>query len=319
MESGTCEGALLRDDCALLSYNAMRTTMKDTDTKLAEKLVNDGVLTDEAVFRAGILLTTFYIPYDKEKNECKVSDITAVLPEAASVENGGHSVIVSSIDWKSYEAIVSLYPLIPNVSRYLKGRISTLPSHKLRDSFGLILDNGNLIAVLDKDWNMIAYCVVPRGTKPGDNLEFVTGFKYNGFDDIKKAQEQVKNVKSYTVDDLFYRENVTTINPDGTENLSQYLCLDVEKLPEELKESAAYYSLYNSVFEAYGLQTDIRKHWSTPEKDTSFLLYLTTKLTAKKIDNEISIWNENRDLIAFVSFDNEITREVETVIDLRVG
>lgn len=260
IEAGQCEGELYRDDTALVSYNALRTTLKDSDTKLAEKLMNDGVLTENAVQKVGLLAENVTVPYDRATGVMKYSDIYEAIPNAVTIScrklgivNGEKGILENYKQQYGNQnySLMSLYIKSSKIYSYataavgsqgyiLLDPVSPNPNGKIQ----LDLKNcAAIITVLDKDYNLIAYSVVPP-LYSGDNISF----SLCHFSD----RETIERIRQFTLDfykkvpefDLAagYFEKIVTESDDGTETEMYRFGVDTSKLPGAMKK-AKYYSI----------------------------------------------------------------------------
>lgn len=234
LESGTCDGALYRDDCALLSYNALRTTLKDSDTKLIEKLEKDGAVTNEAVQNSELLLEKVAIPctissdyYNDYIFDFKGEDILTAFPDATyftSAGYGGNITVKYSLDnmWRDSRPVRKGDACKPNVASGSSCLIG------MGDGKAIIVTT-----ILDKNRNLIGYCVMyPGFACERESVLFTVTF-YNGNEESKRIDKVIANIK--TVDaSAIYLEKIKTIKADGTEDIKMFMRIDESKWPSSL-------------------------------------------------------------------------------------
>lgn len=240
---GQCEGNLLRDDCAMVSYSALRQKMKGTDTTLAEKLVADGVLTIDAVQNSGVMNSKIAIPWDNENGRLNAADIAAAIPDAYYISAGGSrgNWTYESVPWDTPEVQLLLLATNSGLSDYVQGKTNKLPASKREGFFNLSKSYYSIITVINDDYQLIAYGVLPL--KYNAEMIYLTTCQIGGkevLDSLKKNLNSLtKEVKTINAE-LFYKEFVTTIHPDGVEDTKAYLRIDQSKLPSALS-NAVYY------------------------------------------------------------------------------
>ena len=260
-----------------------------------------------------------YIPYDKENNRIYADDIRTAFPNAACFVSSGDNIPSTGIDWQSLEQQKNLLLINRFVKNYVCGKSSNLDPLTMSESEKL--NSYGYVTVLDKDYNLIAYFTYPSINSVGDTLAFTTCF-VEGKPEIERVRALLQNVQKYTVDALFYRENITTIHPDGTETVTTYLRLDESKLPAYLRENAVYYGTGASDNQTIlRRQIAFRNHSTNPSDVTCFAIdadrLLLSPNTKYGENFKWAFYDENKDMIGIVTSSEDITfNAVETTIDL---
>lgn len=324
LESGTCEGALLRDDCALLSYNAMRTAMKDTDTKLAEKLVNDGALTLEQVWESEVLSEEFIIPIDIKNKVIYEKDILAAFPNAMDTNGVGASGNISLATINPRTMFFANY----YVERYCYGEYSSLPTtpnnfKELRVAGG-DGSSHSLITALDKDGYLVGYGVVNAYSK--EDTFVMKSCYYGGKAVADEVKAKLKSIPSQTKqvnNDVLYVEKVKTIHPDGTTTEEVYARIDKDKLPAgfgEITHIATVFPnretqyIYSHLVGIYGPESGQSKDLDISKPNNQFKIFLNENYDSSRGYYIYLMCGD--DIVAYFKEPSEY-RLVETVIDLR--
>lgn len=323
-------GDFFRGDIVTMSLRAMTTDTKEgryLSEQLKEKINTqkfaDALVKHDLVKKqeTGIV----YIPYNKKENKIYAEDICAAFPDAACFVSSGDNIPSSGIDWQSLEQQKNLLLINRFVKSYVSGESSTLDPLTMSESEKL--NSYGYVTVLDKDYNLIAYFTYPSINSVGDTLAFTTCF-VEGKPEIERVRTLLQNVQSYNVESLFYRENITTIHPDGTETIATYLRLDESKLPAYLRENAVYYGSgpgagnTSLAMQILRRQMAFQNHSTNPSDVTCFAIgadYLLWSPDAKYRENfSWAFYDENKDMIGIVTPSEDITfNAVETIIDLR--
>ena len=241
--AGECTGDIYRDDCAIISYRAVKTKMKGADTTLMGKLIADGVLTDEMVKSSGVLEETIAVKL--RDGFLYANDIAALIPDAYYVFAGGYGSnwSYSSIDWNTDEVRMTI--LLNAFRDYVTGKSSTLPepaiTPKMNRNFSVTKYHATgFVKVINKECQLIAYAVFPP--RYSDDTIFLTTCQVGGKDVLDQIRSSKKNIPQYSVTDLRCKEYVTTIHSDGTADISEYIYFNESKLPNNLMQEAVYYS-----------------------------------------------------------------------------
>ena len=323
---GQCEGNLLRDDCALVSHSALRQKMKGTDTKLAEKLIADGVLTIEAVQTSGVLNSKIAIPWDNEKGRLNAADIAAAIPDAYYINAGGNrgNWTYESVPWDTPEVQMLLLAKHSGLSDYVQGKTNKLPAAKTEGFFNLSKNFYSIITVINADYQLIAYGVLPL--KYNDEMIYLTSCQIGGkeaLDGLKKnLQSLTKEIKVLNAE-LFYKEYVTTIQPDGTEETKAYMRMNQSKLPSALT-NAMYYKKGSDMDKESLISDMLSLNNYAPDTDENARLNIIGgehELYLKGhygTDWNMFFYDENRMLIASVKQATNINANaIATVINLQ--
>lgn len=243
IEAGQCEGELYRDDTALVSYNALRTTLKDSDTKLIEKLEKDGAVTSEAVQKSGLLAEVVNVPYNAETKELLYSSVYEAIPNSVIIACSKYAASKANEMNISPELIllenrnISLYIQLQrkngNGDYFSLKECSPTPESKLKvyDE-----DDISVITVLDKDYNLLAYSFVPPSYSKSEIAFTLCYLNYRKEieeirDFAKNFEKRVPNIDSAAV----------TYEKDSQGELV-HLKIDENKLPNSIKlEDIKYY------------------------------------------------------------------------------
>lgn len=256
MKAGTCTGNIYRDDCAFISYNALKTKMKGSNTTLAEKLVKDGVLTKDAVQKLntagaessdttepqdnGTIYGTVDIPYNVSDGTISYEDILKAIPNAADV--GGAGFVIRE-EFARPSTNVNDYSLLSILlsNHHLQEKINKNSSLAINGSlnpqkyYRTHLQNTiHFVSVLDKNCNMIAYCIIPP-YYTSSTITFTTCF-YDGKDEIEAIKDKTRSFEKYVTKldkNLFQYEQRGEL---------AYLCFDKDEVENRIGE-VAYYAL----------------------------------------------------------------------------
>lgn len=306
---GQCEGNLLRDDCALVSHSAMRQKMKGTDTKLAEKLIADGVLTAEAVDTANVLDEVVTIPCDLEKKAIYSADVFAAIPEAAFVSTGGHSGnSLAEALWHTDSVRLSMLMDARPVRWYFSGREKQLKIPQSDTSCQLYRGDTTIIKVLDADFRLVAYSILYPDY--AESTVRLTKCAVGG----KSVIEQYKNLPQTlpTFDSkAVCEEIVKTVYPDGIEKSESYLRIDDKKLPKEAK-SFAFYNVTGSNKTIQELIVSNLTRY-TGVSLQSYSEPLAYSLSDGKTDYYLFLYDANKELVAYCKLPKTVP-VVETII-----
>ena len=235
---------LKRDACAKISYNALGTALKDTEKRLANKLVEDGTLTEKAVQLSGVLSGTVAIPYTDYK--LNRADVFAAFPTAASV--GYSSYLTDNLPEKIKQMDFSLLEILlrsPAIREYCGGvrsklevmdyaKTGTIPIYGSWSHLGVV-------TVLDKNHHLIGYGLdEPGGAKEGE-MVFVTCY-LDASEEIEQLKQLTKDVyrAATEVDAAAFGEDHLTYESGGIQRDAVRLSVDRSKLPEDVKDFVYY-------------------------------------------------------------------------------
>ena len=249
---GECEGAIYRDDCANTSLIALATPLKDSETTLAEKLIDAGVLDEEAVEDSGILgekeeepeKETVRVPISNGK--MKYSDLQAAFPEAALFNCGGYSRDIQDADAVHDFSEINLYLGARVIMEYWTGETDSIKiQHYNRTETPAYPGAYVITTIFTKDAHMIGYAVMPDDFS-GDYVEFTVCDFYD-MDTVESYRKQVKELvkKEITKQDVLYIESVEVTHEDGTTTVEQYLRINKSKSNIPL-DKAVYFSTQNT-------------------------------------------------------------------------
>lgn len=246
---------LLRDDCAKISHEALKVPMKGSDKLLAEKLIEDGTLTEKAVGNSGILNRVVYLPFDANY-QVKCTDIAALFDEI----NGMAFCSRNTNDAYYKFQQMNFTPeqlMLSMATRYCAGVEKTQKKNyvwkpRSNETWQVHAspDHYDWILMYDRDAHLIGYSIVPplgykkEGTVPVvlchiDLEEEIEQQKKATEDAIAGAVEFSSSALSTTSVSRRYR----------TERGNEYdltrwtLLVDREKLPEEVKDFQ-YFAFY---------------------------------------------------------------------------
>lgn len=315
VSAGECTGDIYRDDCAVISYNALKTAMKNTDTKLMDKLVTDGVLTDSLIQTSGILYGKVSIPVTVTANNGKYTfdllgkDFLDVIPTAAYIDNTGWGGTTADMFKKM---IISPIGVVLGSGDYADFQEGHRPSRPvLTPTRTMSFERGNglvILSVFDNDFNLLAYCTLAPGRSYEGVTELVfTTCNYNGKDDMKRIENVIRNVKELSADAI-YVEKTVTVQEDGTESVEQYLRIKENKWPAGIG-TAAYYSVTGGRDKASMLRS-YANFW----RDLQTFGVDQQYGTEYKAKDYLYIYNEARDIVAFVNLPQKLTI-IETTIE----
>ena len=306
---GQCEGNLLRDDCAMVSHSALRQKMKGTDTKLAEKLVADSVLTTEAVDTANVLDEVVSVPCDLEKNVIYSADVIAAIPEAAFVSSGGHrGNSLAEVQWHTDSVRMSLLMDARPVRWYFSGREKQLKLPQSDTACQLYRGDTTIIKVLDADFRLIAYSVLyPNYAESTVRLTKCSAGGKAEIEKYKKLSQTLPTLDNKAV----YQEIVKTVYPDGTEKSESYLRIDAKKLPAKAK-SFVFYDITASNMTIQELIIGELTSYTEPSLD----VYGETQFggfSSKKADSFLFLYDADKMLVTCCKLPEKLP-VVETVI-----
>lgn len=239
--------AFLRGDIASISVAALATQQKESTKTLAEKLVEDQVLTEESVQNAGLFSSAVHVPYDQKTGTIQMSDIRAAFPNAVTASvaqwdsNNAHARYLE-MDYSPRSILINSSS---SIRHYITGVLDTLPAltnleGKLTISTGA--RSCNRIEVLDKDYHLVGYALIAPGETPENTIEFVA-LHYDGTEAIEQARQTIDDI--YTSASRFdgsalSRETITVYN-GNVKKTSSYLRVDASQLPDSAKAFQYYY------------------------------------------------------------------------------
>lgn len=232
---------LLRDECVKINYNALKTAMKGSDKLLAEKLIDDGVLTEKAVNNSGVLSSIVEVYYDKTAKAVEYAAIKEVFPDAAFIGSGSTSTDNAVAKYQQIDVSpMAVLLRTPDARRYCAGIMTSIPSYPIPKGTMEIFGRQDQIGwytVLDKNLSLIGYCIVPPGKSNDGVLEFVSCY-VNGMDEMNQLKKDVANEYKNAVKidkSAFSQEDVVTVNGNNKMTKS-YLRVDESKLPASAKD-----------------------------------------------------------------------------------
>jgi hypothetical protein len=169
-----------------------------------------------------------------------VADVKAAFPNAAGFYTwgmGGPSA--AELVHMKINPEAMLLNVIP-VRYYLEGKTKSLaaPEFGRTGQENLYLSNMTWAVVVDKDYNMIAYCVTPYGFTESE-MPFIL-CHVEGKTVIDRAKALLDAAKKLSAD-AFYMENHVATKEDGTTSTTSYLKVDHNKLPAGL-DDIVYFS-----------------------------------------------------------------------------
>lgn len=301
---------LKRDACAKISYNALGTNLKDTEKVLAEKLVDDGTLTEKTVQLSGVLSGTVSIPYTEYK--LNRADIFAAFPDAASV--GYSTYFTDNLPEKIKQMDFSLLEILlrtPAIREYCSGvsakievmdknKSGTIPIYGSWSHFGVV-------TILDKESHLIGYGLdEPGGAKEGE-IVFVTCY-LDASEEIEQLKQLTRDVyrRATEVDADAFGQEIFTYESNGIERTAVRLTADRSKLPESVK-NFAYYSFChikgnnNEQAVRYAWNFNWRHLLAKSEAYSPIQAYGVIELRPELAseDNVLLLYDENRDLLGY--------------------
>ena len=315
--AGECTGEIYRDDCASISYNALKTKMKDADTTLMDKLVADGVLTDAMIQASGILFGKVRIPVVVAVNNGKYTfdflgkDFLDVIPDAAYIDNNGLGGTKADAFKKMTITPIGVVLGSRDYTDFLEGRRPDRPALTPTRTMSFDFSGGNnllILSVFDNDFNLLAYCALAPGRAYDGVTELTfTTCNYNGKEDVKRVEKVISNAKQLS-ENAVYLEKIITVKEDGTESFEQYLRIDDSKWPAGIGTATYYefsggrdketimraYANFGKNFQAFGVD---QYRFNSFDGNTYLLIY-----------------NEARDIAAYVRLPKELP-VVETRIE----
>lgn len=310
-------GDLYRDDCAQISYTALKTNMKGVETTLLDKLVADGVLTEAVVQASGVLYGKVSIPVSisKESNGkytfvFQGKDILNAVPDAAYTSNGSWGGTTADMFQKMNITPVGVVSGSRDFQKYLNGQKPSRSALTPTSTWNFQFGGGNnltILAVFDSEFNLLAFSVVAPGFADVSVTEWTFNTcHYNGKEDLKRVETLIQSAKRMNAD-VVYSEKIITVQSDGTETVEQYLRIDESKWPANLGKPFYFAIQGGDVKEA------MMRLYSSCGKD---LYSIFEKFAGSKFDSGIYLilCNEARDVIAYVTLPSEI-EVVETKIE----
>lgn len=332
-------GAIYRDDCAYVSLKALTTVMKGGEQTLAEKLVKDSVLPKAALEdgvltdglkpemqtsstpdpadqqNTGTITGTASVSYNKTERTFTNGDVVSAIPDAAVIgvkvfpaaykrDDFSLEEILLTNSWiGSYCSgeITQSGPIALNASDrpFNANKVQQLYGNRYVTKYEYAI-HFSIITVLDKDFNLIAYSIVPPAYS-GDTLAFTTCV-YNGRDKIDAIRNKMASFDRTTTKlekNLFYCEK------DGDLG---YLRFDQEKVSKKIGEVAyfamggkdsSYYRVVNNIGSAWAIiECDIRRDADCPN------LYSVDTGCDYRIftwnDALLFLYNKDKEIIGYV-------------------
>ena len=329
---------LLRDDCAKISYEALKVNMKGSDQLLAEKLIADGTLTEKAVGNSGILNKVVYLPIDANY-VVKGADIGALFDEPLGgvdfcglmVDNAVEKFQQS--DWSPKAIILSSY----GIREYCAGKSSSLKSpwkvNLKQHAWQTHASSSHYdwLILMDQDRHLVGYAVSPTyGHK--DKMMPVTLCHMDFTEEIEQLKQECETQYKNAVEiktDALRTETTAYLRRTNRGNEHKYcermLCVDREKLPESVQDFAYY---------AFAGQRDgnkeakVRRAWV--DVMTDFLLESADYSPVRTLDQLIPggflndenpedllmLFDENKVMLGYCLI-NKPLADTETVVDQR--
>lgn len=328
--------ALKRDACAKISYDALGTNLKDTETALAEKLVADGTLTEKAVQKSGVLHKLTYIPFSGE-NRIKCADFAALVSGPVGwVDFAGTMTDYApqkfqQSDWSPETLALSCFA----VREYCGGKSTTVQSPwnwkpKANDEWVFYAGPAHYdwLTVLGKEAHLIGYAMVPPSGYKDGRLPFVSCY-VDVSEEIEQLRQdcvtQYQNAVEFKTDAL-RTETVTTffVNNAGqtVERSIQSLFIDPEKLPESLKDYK-YFALFDQ--RNGSKENKVREVWFEIQAD--FLLdsadYSPMQTSGQTVsgrflgdqpDDVLMLFDENRVMLGYCMINRKLP-DTEAIVE----
>lgn len=246
---------LLRDDCAKISYEALKVNMKGSDQLLAEKLIEDGTLTEKAVGNSGILNKIVgYLEFDSNY-QVKHTDITALIPGIHGMAFCGENVDDGHLKYQQGNFAMEQL-MLNQASRYCAGidktmKRSALWKPRAGDKWQVHASPSHLdwILAYDEEAHLIGFAIVPPfGYKDGKIPVVSCHIDLN--DEIEQLKRDTEEAYKNAVEiktDALRTETTAYLRRTNRGNEYKYnertLVVDREKLPEPVK-NFAYYAFF---------------------------------------------------------------------------
>lgn len=333
---------LLRDDCALISHEALKTAMKGSDQLLAEKLIADGTLTEKAVGNSGILNRVVYLPVGADYR-VKGADIAALFDQPVGWVDFSGTYTDDAVekcrqsDWSAKALLLSSYA----ARQYCTGEIDTLRSPwnwkpSASDAWQTHGSSSHYdwLIVMDRDTHLIGYAVAP--TYGYKDMQIPMTLCHMDFTEELEALRadctaQYENAVEFGMDAL-RTESVKTISTTAAgntlERIVRTLFIDREKLPESMRDFK-YYALSEQRGDSkseqikwawYSVQTDLLLE----SEDFTPLLTAGQTVPGRYFNNDnpddirdlVMLFDADRKLLGYC-FVNGLPSDTETVIDNR--
>ena len=317
---------LLRDTCVNICVNALKTDLKDGERTLAKKLLDEGVIEENVAVEVGVLPSEpevsniVYVPIDVDAKKINIADVKAAFPNAAGFYAwgmGGPSAAELVNMKNDPEAI--LLNVLP-IRRYLEGNPKNLaaPEFSRAGQENLYLGNKSMTyaVVVDKDYNMIAYCVTPYGFTESE-MPFIL-CNVEGKPVIERAKALLDAAKKLSAD-AFYMENHVTTKEDGTTNTTSYLKVNRNKLPAGLGD-IVYFSFAGSSRGLVPIWLGDMSHplahltWSSSIQNAPFHA-LESWSYFRKGDLLFIFYNADREIIGYANINPSELNTVEIAVE----
>lgn len=304
---------LLRDECVKINYNALKTAMKGTDKLLAEKLIDDGVLTKVAVQNSEILGGSVSLPLNASK--LSTDEIEKAFPDVAYI---GYGSVFRDDSFAQADLSPRMLLLSDkNVQAYCMGETGNMRKHKGTSNIGV--DTGiyaTIITVLDKDLHLLGYCVSPKVLSDG-KLTFKTCY-LDASEELaqlkQKAAQIARNTPKFDQSLVWCEAFVTANDNEYTiGGCPAYLEFDVEKLPASMKDFA-YYSIYSGgdVMNVSAAWCHKNMNYLVNSKDYSPIIARGQKATVRNVHIEregiVILYDGNKEPIGYTHLTGDMVR-----------
>lgn len=314
------EGDFFRAGIVTMSLRAMTTGTKEgryLSEQLKEK-INTQEFADALVKHGLVKEKTFTIPYDAANKTILTDAIRENLPDAYYVcasGSRGNGTDFSIVQWHTEEVRLKLLAGCWPFHGYITGKDKTLPELTWPDSLEAPSGRSTraTVQVLDSEYRLIAYSVVPDGYKE-DVLTF-TICQVGGREDLKAVRDSIVNTPEVDAS-AFYGEDVKTIHADGTEEVVSYFRIKESKIPSDVMKNVKYYRITNSSNDAFtvvrsdrlSLHKDIHGTVKPYEGENTVVRIWGSKNT------HVLLYDQNENVIAYAELPSGLT-VVETVIE----
>jgi len=330
--------ALLRDDCAKISYEALKIAMKGSDQLLAEKLIADGTLTEKAVGNSGILNKVVYLPIDSNY-VVKGPDIAALFDEPLGWVSFSGLMVDNAVekfqqsDWSPKNIVLSSH----GIKEYCAGKVSTIKSPwKItlkKDAWQTHASSSHYdwLILMDSDAHLVGYAISPTyGHK--DKMMPVTLCHMDFTEEIEQLKQECETQYKNAVElktDAFRTETTAYLRITNRGNEYKYcermLRVEREKLPESVLDFAyyAFASQWDGNQEAKVRRawTDVMTDFLLESEDYSPIRTLDQLIPGGFLNDEnpedlLMLFDENRVMLGYCLI-NKPLADTETVVDQR--
>ena len=248
-EANAHTGIIYRDDCAAISYAALSTNLKSGAKTLLDKLIDSGVVSADAA--QSLPTGTVQVPVTITgsgpfKLTFVVGDICGVFPNAEYFDvSGWGGTTPAAFAQKDLSPMALLLDSGP-VKESLGGPKYGVPPFSKRTAKGtndVGYSGGNNmlnITVLDKDLNLLGYCVIaPQTDLTGVTSLTFTTCNVNGKEIIDRIKKNINSVKKIDPSVVYIEKIIETL-PDGSEQSKMYFRLDEKNAPAALNNIKYY-------------------------------------------------------------------------------